>query len=212
MFTGIVEEIGKAESIKTGYMEISAAKVLEGTQLGDSIAVNGACLTVIALTPNSFSVEIMPETMRRTNLGLLRPGDDLNLERAVSLGGRLGGHLVQGHVDATGRLISLTPQQDATIATFAAPGEVMHYVVEKGFIAVDGVSLTVVSCDTTSFDVSLVGYTSSRTIMGQRRLGDIVNLEVDIIAKYVERFVGRGNSGVTLDLLAEHGFLSGGRQ
>jgi len=210
MFTGIVEEMGCVRSVSSGQIVIGAAKVLEGTQLGDSIAVNGACLTASSVGSDSFSCEIMPETMRRTNLGLLHPGDKVNLERALTLGGRLGGHLVQGHVDASGKVQSITPQRYSIVAQFTAPPEIMRYLVEKGFIAIDGASLTVVAYDTISFEVSLVGYTLENTILGQRRPGDMVNLEVDIIAKYVERTIGKNKSEVTLDFLSEHGFLSGG--
>mgnify|MGYP001114690540 CR=1 FL=1 len=207
MFTGIIEEVGVVKSARLGQLTISATKVLEGTELGDSLAVNGACLTVSELNANSFSIDIMPETLRRTNLGLLRPGSRVNLERPLALGGRLGGHLVQGHVDATGKVASLLPESGAIIVRYTAPAEVMRYVVEKGFIAVDGVSLTVISCDTTSFNVSLVTYTLEHTTLGSKRPGDLVNLEVDIIAKYVEQLKEGRSAGITFDFLAEHGFL-----
>ncbi|HJX69473.1 MAG TPA: riboflavin synthase, partial [Dehalococcoidia bacterium] len=183
-----------------------AIKALEGMKRGDSLAVNGACLTVTGLDAGSFSMDVMPETLRHTNLGLLRPGSRVNLERALIIGGRLGGHFVQGHVDATGRVVSLLPEAEALIARYAAPPEVMRYIVEKGFIAVDGVSLTVICCDTTSFSASLVTYTRENTILGNKRPGDSVNLEVDIMAKYVEQLKER--RGITLDFLAERGFLS----
>jgi riboflavin synthase len=208
MFTGIVEEIGTVRQTSAGQLTISADKVLEGSQLGDSIAVNGTCLTINKIEKQDFSIEVMPETLRLTNLGQLRSGNKVNLERALCLGGRLGGHLVQGHVDATGRVLMLTPESDALKVRYWAPPEVMHYIVSKGFIAVDGVSLTVVDCDVTSFQVSLVGFTRSHTILAQRRPGDLVNLEVDIIAKYVERLTGKDKSGITLDFLASHGFLT----
>jgi riboflavin synthase len=149
----------------------------------------------------------MPETSKRTNLGLLSAGDRVNLERSLALGGRLGGHLVQGHVDATGRVASVTWEGGAMIVRFEALPEVMRYVVEKGFIAVDGVSLTVVTRDTTSFRVSLVDYTRRHTILSSRQVGDIVNLEADIIAKYVEQLGQTRSTGITLDFLQEHGFL-----
>jgi riboflavin synthase len=207
MFTGIVGGVGIVKSVRPGQITISALKVLEGMKRGDSLAVNGACLTVSALEVNSFSVDVMPETLRRTNLGLLRPGSRVNLERALMIGGRLGGHFVQGHVDATGRVVSLLPEAEALIARYAAPPEVMRYIVEKGFIAVDGVSLTVINCDTTSFSVSLVTYTRENTILGNKYPGELVNLEVDIMAKYVEQLKER-RGGLTLGFLAEHGFLS----
>ncbi len=207
MFTGIIEEVVTVKSMRAGCLTVLAAKVLEGMGLGDSIAVNGACLTITALNTNSFSVDIMPETIRCTSLGLLRPGDRVNLERPLAFGGRLGGHLVEGHVDATGRVLSLVPETEAMLARYAAPPEIMRYVVEKGFIAVDGVSLTVMDYDPSSFRVSLVAYTLQHTILGDKRPGDLVNLEVDIIAKYVERLQGKGSSGITVDFLVEHGFL-----
>jgi len=207
MFTGTIEEVGIVKSVLPGRITVSATDVLQGTKLGDSLAINGACLTVSALDANSFSVDVMPETLRRTNLGLLRPGSRVNLERPLVIGGRLGGHLVQGHVDATGRVISLVPEAGALIARYAALQEIMRYLVERGFIAVDGVSLTVISCDTTSFSVSLVTYTLEYTILGSKRPGDLVNLEVDIMAKYLEKLKERRGS-ISLDFLVEHGFLS----
>ena len=181
--------------------------VLQGMKLGASMAVNGVCLTITDLDTNSFSVEVMPETLKRTNLGLLGDRDKVNLERPLALGGRLGGHLVQGHVDATGRVASLTRAEEAVIIRFEAPPEVMRYVVEKGFIAVDGVSLTVVDYDTSSFQVSVVDYTLKHTTLGSRRVSDLVNLEVDIIAKYVEQLTQARSTGITVEFLREHGFL-----
>jgi len=208
VFTGIIEEIGIVKLVRLGSLTISAAKVLQGTKLGDSLAVNGACLTVSAIEANSFSVDVMPETLRRTNLGLLRPRSRVNLERPLVIGERLGGHFVQGHVDATGRVISLAPEAGAFIARYSAPQEAMRYMVEKGFIAVDGMSLTITSCDTSSFSVSLVAYTLEHTILGSKRPGDLVNLEVDIMAKYLEK-LKEGHGSITLDFLAEHSFSTG---
>ncbi|MBF8266055.1 MAG: ribE [Dehalococcoidia bacterium] len=207
MFTGIVEEIGLLKEFSGGRLTISARKVLEGTNLGDSISVNGACLTVTSLSKDSFTIEVMPETLRRTNLGRLQSGDPVNLERALTLAGRIGGHLVQGHVDGTGQIISLARESSAILARFSAPGEIGRYIVEKGFIAVDGVSLTVVSCDATSFVVSLVGYTRHNTNLGTKNIGAMVNLEADIVAKYIEKLLQPASTGVTLDFLAEHGFV-----
>jgi len=211
MFTGIVEEVGTVASLKRGRLAVQAAKVLEGTKLGDSISVNGACLTVVELKDRSFTVDVMPETLKRTSLGSFGAGDKVNLERALTFGGSVGGHLVQGHVDAAGRVLSVTSQGAARVMSIAAPHEVARYVVEKGFIAVDGVSLTVTRCDAASFDVSLVGYTLQHTILGNKRPGDMVNLEADIMAKYVERLLPGEKRGVTMDTLADHGFLSMGR-
>jgi len=207
VFTGIVEEVGIVRAAQHGKLAISATKVIEDTNKGDSIAVNGACLTATELSGESFSVDVMHETLRRTNLGLLRPGDGVNLERPLAVGGRFGGHFVQGHVDDTGRVISATREGEALLLRFEAPQEIMRYIVRKGFIAVDGVSLTVVECDASSFKVSLVGYTIENTNLGGRKAGDMVNLEVDIIAKYVEQLHG-GHSAITMEFLAEHGFLT----
>jgi len=207
MFTGIVEELGRIKSVARGQLTISAQKALEGTRPGDSIAVNGACLTVIALNGGTFSVEVMPETLRRTNLGNLHLGETVNLERAMAVGGRLGGHFVQGHVDGTGRVLSLTPEGEAVIMQVSVPSEIMHYLVEKGFIAVDGVSLTINERDAASFSVSLVTYTRRNTTLGSKRPGDPVNLEIDIIAKYAERLASRGKPAITTEFLAEHGFM-----
>lgn len=206
MFTGIVEEIGKIESISQGKLTVSAQKVLENVKLGDSIAVNGVCLTVLNFTDYSFSVETMPETMRRTNLGRLTVGKRVNLERALLVGGRLGGHFVQGHIDGTGQVIALKPEGEALIVRFQAPVELSRYIVDKGFIAIDGVSLTVVNRDSNSFSVSIVSYSRLNTILGYLQTGDIVNLEVDILAKYVESINSNEIPGITLEFLAKHGF------
>lgn len=207
MFTGIVEEVGKIISARPGNLAIAAGNVLQGIERGASMAVNGVCLTVTNFDHNSFSVDVMPETLSKTNLGLLRAGDGVNLERPLTLGGRLGGHLVQGHVDATGRVTSVIRGGETMTFRFDAPPQLMPYIVEKGFIAIDGVSLTVVSKNITSFQVSVVDYTRQHTTLGSRRVGDVVNLEVDIIAKYVEQFSQNRSSGITVDFLQEHGFL-----
>lgn len=209
MFTGIVEELGRVEAAERSALRIRGHQVLCGLKLGDSIAVNGACLTVTGLQGESFSVGVMPETLRRSTLGSLGRGDQVNLERALTLGGRVGGHLVQGHLDGTGKVRSLTPDGPAMLVTILAPGGILRYAVEKGFIAVDGISLTVSSRTGADFTVSIVEYTLHHTTLGKRRTGDEVNLEVDIIAKYVERFVPTGKSGITAEFLGEHGFLSG---
>lgn len=207
MFTGIVEELATVDSVEPGSLVIAARDVLQGMEVGGSIAVNGACLTATGINAGSFAVDVMPETLKRTNLGLLRAGDRVNLERPLALGGRLGGHLVQGHVDATGRVASVMWEGEATLVGFEAPPEVMRYMVDKGFIAIDGVSLTVVNRDNTFFEVSVVDYTRQHTTLGSRRVGDVVNLEVDIIAKYVERLGQARTPGITTDFLQEHGFL-----
>ena len=207
MFTGIIEEIGKVTLAPAGSLIIAAGDVLPGMELGGSINVNGVCLTVTSFGTDTFSVDIMPETLKRSNLGLLSAGDTVNLERPLAFGGRLGGHLVQGHIDATGRVASIRWNGQATLIRFEAPPEVVRYVVEKGFIAVDGVSLTAVAKDTTSFQVSVVDYTRQHTTLGDRQVGDTVNLEADIIAKYVEQLSRAGSTGITVDFLEEHGFL-----
>lgn len=206
MFTGIVEEIGKVTAASAGKLVITASEVLEGMELGGSIAINGACLTMTSFDNKSFSVDVMPETLKRTNLGLLRAGDGVNLERPLALGGELGGHLVQGHVDGTGKVTSVIPDGEAVLISFETSPELMRYIVEKGFIAVDGVSLTVVVRDTGSFQVSVVDYTRQHTTLGKRQAGDPVNLEVDVIAKYVEKLSSAYNRGITVDFLQEHGF------
>jgi riboflavin synthase len=209
VFTGIVEEVGKVVSLRTDSITVSAGKALEGMQSGGSIAVNGVCLTVTAFDNRSFSADIMPETMKRTNLGLLHAGDPVNLERPLKYGGEMGGHLVQGHIDDTGKIESVVPESEALLMRFVAPDAVMRYIVEKGFVAVDGISLTVVEKDASSFLVSLVSSTRNNTTLGMKKAGDMVNLEVDIIAKYVEQFQQSSSTGVTYNLLKENGFIGG---
>lgn len=189
MFGGIVEEVGRVGEAGGDGLLITADVVLRETALGDSIAVNGACLTVARRGDGWFGADVMPETLRRTNLGLLRPDDPVNLERSLTLATRIGGHVVQGHVDGTGTVQALEPEGDATLVTIAAAPALLRYVVEKGYIAVDGASLTIVDCTATTFRVSLVDYTLRHTIFGRWRPGQAVNLEVDILAKYVERLV-----------------------
>jgi len=206
MFTGIVEETGKISSTQSGSLVIIANKVLQGMEPGNSIAVNGVCLTVTSLDGKSLSVDIMLETLKRTNLGVLGAGDKVNLERPLTPQRQIGGHLVQGHIDDTGRVSEVTRDSEAVMLRVKAPSQTMLYIVKKGFITVDGVSLTVVDYDAGSFRVSIVGYTREHTTLGRKRVGDLVNLEVDIIAKYVERFSQSRTSGVTIDFLEEHGF------
>ncbi len=206
MFTGIVEEVGRVVLSQPKRLTVGADRVLNGITLGASMAVNGVCLTVTDLNANAFSVDVMPETARRSNIGRLKTGDRVNLERPLVLNGWVGGHLVQGHVDATGKVKEIIPEDEAQLIRFEAPGDVLYYVVEKGFIAVDGISLTVTSCDDTSFQVSVVDFTRRNTILSDRRIGDVVNLEVDIIAKYVAQFTRTKKSGINMDFLTEHGF------
>jgi len=209
MFTGIVEEIGIVKETSRDRSAFEAYKVLEGTKVGDSIAVNGVCLTVVSLGNHGFSVNVMPETLRCTNLGRLRYSDQVNLERALVLGGRLGGHLVLGHVDDTGEVVDVTYEEATRIMRISASAELMPYIVDKGFIAVDGVSLTIVDLDKFSFVVSLVSYTLENTTLGRKRPGDVVNLEADIIAKYVENLKGQKRQGLNFELLREYGFVGG---
>lgn len=193
MFTGIVEEVGHVRETLAGQLTVASSIVLDGLQVGDSIAINGTCLTIVSLESTALQVEVTPETLRLTNLGVLTPGDPVNLERAVSVGGRMSGHMVQGHIEATGRVISLTPDGTATMLSLEAPPSIMRYVVTKGFIAIDGISLTVVECSDSSFIVSVIPYTRDKTALGTRKPGDMVNLETDIVARYIERFV-KGDS------------------
>jgi len=209
VFTGIIEEVGRVTSAQAGNLVIAASNVLQGTELGESIAVNGVCLTVTNFDASSFSVDIMPETLNRTNLGLLHAGDRVNLERPLALGGRMGGHLVPGHVDDTGRVASVMQNGGAMLIRFEAAPEVMRYIVSKGFVTADGVSLTIVTKDASSFQVSVVDYTREHTTLGSRQVGDLVNLEVDIIAKYVEQLSRTQSTGITVDFLQEHGFIAG---
>jgi riboflavin synthase len=206
MFTGIVEEVGSIVAVSPSGITVAAAQALKGLQPGSSIAVNGACLTVTSLDSKSFSVNVMPETLKKTNLGLLTPGDKVNLERPLALGGELGGHLVQGHIDGMGRVSAVVPENGAVRFKFEAPPELMPYIVTKGFIAVDGVSLTVTEKDSRSFGVSIVDFTLRNTILADRKVGDIVNLEADVIGKYVAEFVKPQEKGVTAAFLQEHGF------
>ena len=191
MFTGIVEEVGEVLETPGTGLRIRARVVLEDARLGDSICVNGTCLTVTALDGDVFVVDTVPETLRRTNLGELRPGDPINLERALAAGGRMGGHFVQGHVEATGRIAAMQPENEAVNIRIEAPPDVMRYIVEKGFITVDGISLTVVSRDPAGFSITVIPFTQQQTNLRARRPGDTVNLETDILAKYVEQLVRR---------------------
>jgi riboflavin synthase len=196
MFTGIIEEAGTVREADRGRLVIACETVLQGTNLGDSIAINGVDLTVVRMDGESLHFNCMPETYRRSNLGQLRPGDLVNLERSLQATSRLSGHLVRGVVEATGALLSLTPEEDAVITRYEAPPDILRHCVVKGPIAVDGVSLTVIAKDETSFSVSLVQYTQENTNLTRKKAGDSVNLESDIIARYVEQFLSeRGLAG-----------------
>jgi len=219
MFTGIIEEMGKLKKIQRGAdsarLTIEGNVVLGDVKLGDSIAVNGICLTVVCFNERFFDVDVMAETLRKTNLEELKPGDRINLERALRVGDRLGGHIVSGHIDGVGIITRRLNEDIAVVTDVTAPPEVMKYIITKGSIAVDGISLTVVDCTDRTFRVSLIPHTAKLTTLGHKKAGDRVNLESDIIGKYVERMMGfkgsalPGNSrgAISLDFLADQGFL-----
>lgn len=217
MFTGIIEEIGTVRRIERGAagarLTIAAKTVLEGTKLGDSIATNGVCLTVVSLTADSFSADVMAESLRRSSLGALQSGSPVNLERAMPLNGRFGGHIVSGHIDGTGTVASQRREDNAVWVTVHAPAALLRYIVEKGSIAIDGVSLTVAAVDQTSFAVSIIPHTGTETILLSKKPGEAVNLECDVIGKYVEKLLtpyAPGQeakpSGITMEFLAQNGF------
>jgi riboflavin synthase len=206
VFTGIISEVGKVISLQPDKLSINAGAILKGIELGASVAVNGTCLTAIAFTTGSFTVGLSAETIKRTNLGMLKTGDRVNLERPLGLGGELGGHLVQGHVDGTGRIISLTPASGSTVFRFETPPEILRYIVEKGFIAVEGISLTVATRGISYFETSIIDYTKVHTNLDTHKIGNWVNLEVDIMAKYVEQFIKLQHSNLTVDFLRDNGF------
>jgi len=189
MFTGIIEEVGSVREANRGTLIIDSAIVLEGTNLGDSIAVNGVDLTVAAKDISSMTFNCMPETYRRSNLGSLLPGDPVNLERSVTPTTRLSGHIVRGVVEATGELMSLTPEEDAILARYRAPADILRHTVVKGPITIDGASLTVIAKDGESLTVSLVQFTQEHTNLTRKKPGDSVNLESDIIARYVDQLL-----------------------
>ena len=191
MFTGIVEEMGIVSKITNNGMTVKALRVLSDVKLGDSIAVNGTCLTAVSFSDSEFSVDLSPETMRRTSLSQLTEGSRVNLERALSASDRMGGHIVQGHVDATGRITSIKPDGDSIIFRVRIPKRLDKYIVEKGFVAVDGISLTVVKRGASSFTLAVIPYTLENTNLAVLSEGDQVNLEADILAKYVESLLAR---------------------
>lgn len=213
MFTGLVEELGVVEKTElqgnSGRFLIKGELICQDLAVGDSVAVNGVCLTVSAMDDgNVFMVDVMRETLERSNLGYLHKGHGVNLERALQLGDRLGGHLVSGHVDGVGRIKSILSVENAKLVEVSAPPLVLRYVVTKGSITVDGISLTVVDCGRDSFSVSIIPHTFRETTLGERRIGDPVNLEVDMIAKYVEKLLERDrNDKLSTAFLAESGFI-----
>ena len=210
MFTGIVEEMGTVRRLNQSpnrcELDLSASKVLEGTQIGDSIAVNGVCLTVIRMGSGHFTADVMPETLRRSSLGILRSGSSVNLERAMAANGRFGGHIVSGHIDGTGTIASKVPEGNAQIVTISAAPNLLRYIVEKGSIAIDGISLTVASVTKSSFSVSLIPHTGACTTLLSKRPGDPVNLETDVIGKYVEKLMQPTTPPLTASMLQKYGF------
>ncbi len=212
MFTGMIEEIGKIQGIRKGKDSVSvsvqADAVLEDLRLGDSIAVNGVCLTVTFFSQSSFTADVMHETLNRSSLGSLRTGNRVNLERAMPANGRFGGHIVSGHIDGTGLISAIAKDGNAIWYTIKTSPDVLRYIIEKGSIAVDGISLTVAKIHKESFSVSVIPHTAAQTILSEKRTGDIVNLENDCIGKYVERLMNepQANSNITAGFLAKHGF------
>lgn len=200
MFTGIIEEIGTVKKIslagESGSLEISAEKVLDGTKVGDSIAVNGACLTVTAMSGSSFTADIMAETARRSSLGSLSVGSGVNLERAMAADGRFGGHIVSGHIDGTGKITRMTREANAVWVHVSAGAEILRLIVEKGSVAIDGISLTVAKVSGSEFAVSVIPHTGAATTLLSKKPGDTVNLENDLIGKYVERLLGKSGAGM----------------
>lgn len=208
MFTGLIEDIGVVSRRSGADLAILSKKLLDDLKEGDSVAVNGACLTVAALTSEGFVVQVSPETYAKTTLGTLKPGHAVNLERAMRADGRFGGHFVLGHVDGVGRVVSIRPQGDFTLWTFQAPEEVYHYLAPKGSITIDGISLTVINPEKDSFSVAIIPVTIEHTTLSLRKAGDQVNMEADVIGKHVRHFMKNdATSGVTTDLLARNGFL-----
>ena len=215
MFTGIVEELGTVRRVlpgaRAGKIVIGAKKVLEDVHIGDSIAVNGVCLTVVAAGADEFTADVMPETLRKSGLGTLKVGDPVDLERAMAANGRFGGHIVSGHIDGVGRIVETRPEENAVIVTISAPPEILALIVEKGSIAIDGISLTVAALTRTTFSVSLIPHTAAETVLLKKRAGDVVNLENDVVGKYVQRLLGNAvgkpaNSSLTLEYLQANGF------
>ena len=216
MFTGIIEELGTVERVTRGRVSaviaIRAEHILSDLKIGDSVAVNGVCLTATGLTGHGFTADVMHETLDRSALAGLGPGSRVNLERAMAANGRFGGHIVAGHVDGVGTIAAIEKDDNAIWFTITAPAQVLRYVVEKGSIAIDGISLTVARVETDRFAVSVIPHTAAVTLLGQRRTGDRVNLESDIIGKYVERLLRptpelkTKESKLTMKFLSKHGF------
>lgn len=219
MFTGIIEEQGIINSITSGknsaILSIRCKKVLEGTKIGDSIAINGVCLTVTTMGNGGYTADVMHETLRRSSLGNLKKGDYVNLERAMAADGRFGGHIVSGHIDGTGIISDMHEDDNAVWYTIGASQDILHYIVEKGSVTVDGISLTVACVDKQCFKVSTIPHTRQETNLSYKKVGSVVNLECDILGKYVEKFMSFSETGypvtkksnVTEKLLLENGFI-----
>lgn len=215
MFTGIIEEVGQIAQIKKqdefAVVTVKAKKVLTDVQLGDSIAVNGVCLTVTSFTKEQFTADVMSETLKRTSLGELSLNSPVNLERAMAANGRFGGHIVSGHIDGTGTVAEITPADNSTWYRIKTSPKLMRYIIEKGSITIDGISLTVVDCDAESFRVSIIPHTIKETNLGSKKIGSLVNLENDIVGKYIEQFLLKKEpenppSKLTVDFLKNAGF------
>lgn len=219
MFTGIIEEVGTVRNVQPGQkssrLTISANRVLEDTKVGDSICTSGVCLTVTSLQNGAFTADVMAETMRRSKLGSLKAGSQVNLERALRLDTRLGGHIVSGHIDGTGIITAMEREDNAVWVTIQAKQSLLRYIIEKGSIAIDGISLTVATVHPEEFQVSIIPHTGAETTLLRQKVGDAVNLECDMIGKYVEKLMGLSpaveqktkESAVSAAFLAEHGFL-----
>lgn len=209
MFTGIIEEIGTVKSIvkgaKSAVLTITATKIFDDLRLGDSISTNGVCLTVTSISGNQFTADVMNETLKRSSLGALQTGSTVNLERAMSANGRFGGHIVSGHIDGTG-IISAVQKEDIAIwYTIKAAPQLMRFILEKGSIAIDGISLTVAKVEKDCFAVSVIPHTAKETILSQKHVGSVVNLENDIVGKYIERLLPQ-KQGITKEFLLKNGF------
>jgi riboflavin synthase len=211
MFTGIIEEIGIVKNVIASHhsskMVITATKILTDLKIGDSINTDGVCLTVTEYSPTSFTVDVMPETMLRSTFAKLKSGSKVNLERALTLSTRLGGHIVSGHIDGTGIIEKIKKDENAIWISISAEGPILKYIVEKGSVALDGISLTVANVDRCSFEVSIIPHTQEETTLLTKKTGDKVNVECDIISKYVEKLISTGTKKVDLTFLAENGFL-----
>ena len=208
MFTGIVEEVGRLKSLDGGRIEISCAKVLGGVKIGDSISVNGICLTVVDFAENFFAADVMPETVRKTSLDELKSGGLVNLERALQLGDRFGGHIVSGHIDGVGKILGIRPEGNALLVDVAAQSHLLRQIAPKGSVALDGISLTVVDAGSENFSVSMIPHTRAVTNFQSKRVGSHVNIETDVLAKYVDRLLNfKASVDVTKNFLMEHGFL-----